>query len=81
MTGHVIEAMAWQPGIPGRALGGIGGYPHPLAAAHTCTPSACTWGEVGSQYASPGFAVGLAVIAIAVLLIMAARRRTGRTRR
>lgn len=50
-----------------------------LAAARACTPSACTWGEMASQYTTKGFAVGLAVIVAAVLLVRAALRH-GRNR-
>lgn len=45
------------------------------AASRPCTPSACTWGQVAHQYASPGFAVGLAAVVAAVLLFRAALRR------
>lgn len=46
-----------------------------LAASRACTPSACTWGQLGHEYGSPGFAVGLVVVAAAVLLFRAALRR------
>lgn len=46
-----------------------------LAASRPCTPSACTWGQLGHEYGSPGFAVGLAVVAAAFLLFRAALRR------
>lgn len=43
--------------------------------AAQCTPSHCTWGEVGAMYSSSSFLVGLAVIAIVVIMVLAARRR------
>jgi hypothetical protein len=49
--------------------------PHP---ASQCTPSHCTWGELGAMYSSASFLVGLAVIAaVAALLFSRRTRRTG----
>jgi hypothetical protein len=47
----------------------------PSGPASQCTPSHCTWGEVGGMYSSASFLAGLAVIILAVLLIRAAARR------
>jgi hypothetical protein len=46
-----------------------------LAAARACTPAACTWGEMASQYTTKGFAVGLPFAAAAVLLLWVGWRR------
>ena len=48
--------------------------------AAQCTPSHCTWGEVGSMYSSAPFLVGLAVIAVVVGLFLARRAMSARIR-
>lgn len=47
------------------------------ATSPVCTPRACTVGQVAHEYASPGFAVGLVIIVLSVLLV----RRLVRGRR
>ena len=40
-----------------------------------CTPSHCTWGELGQMYSSAPFLTGLAVIAVAVVIATISHRR------
>ena len=54
---------------------------HILAAGHSCVPSACTWGDVGRDYTSAGFVVGLAVLAVIVFAGRAVLRAVRRRRR
>ena len=46
--------------------------------ASQCTPSHCTWGEVGHMYSSASFLIGLAVVAaVAALLFSRQTRKAG----
>jgi hypothetical protein len=58
----------------------VTGTSHILATGHACTPSACTWGEVGKEYTSQGFVVGLIAL-IVLFLVLRALARAGRRQR
>ena len=49
-------------------------------SAAYCTPSHCTWADLGSMYSSSSFLASLAVIAVVVVLFLARRALPARIR-
>ena len=46
--------------------------PNPMSQ---CTPSHCTWGDLGAMYSSGSFIVGAVVVAVVACLLISSRTR------